>query len=185
VPPVISVREISHRYGVRPLFEGVSFTLGDGERVGLIGPNGAGKSTLLKILAGIVGADRGDVVKRSELRVAYVEQVPTLLPTTAHAAVASGLDERSRTRSDGDARVSEWLNRLELDPDVPVSTLSGGWQKRVAFGKALVSEPELLLLDEPTNHLDVESILWLERLLANSSFATLTVTHDRLFLQRV
>jgi ATP-binding cassette subfamily F protein uup len=151
----------------------------------LIGPNGAGKSTLLKILAGIVAPDRGDVVRRSELRVAYVEQVPTLAQTTAREAVASGLDDRSRAKPEGDARVSEWLNKLELDADAPVASLSGGWQKRVAFGRALVSEPELLLLDEPTNHLDVESILWLERLLANAPFATLTVTHDRLFLQRV
>jgi ATP-binding cassette subfamily F protein uup len=185
VPPVISVRDVSHRYGVRPLFEAVSFSVGDGERVGMIGPNGAGKSTLLKILAGAIAPDRGDVVKRSELRIAYVEQVPALPPATVREAVASGLDARSRNGFEADARVSEWLNKLELEADVPVATLSGGWQKRVAFGRALVAEPELLLLDEPTNHLDVESILWLERLLANASFATLTVTHDRLFLQRV
>ena len=183
MPPIISVRELTHRFGARPLFSGVSFTLGDGERVGMIGPNGAGKSTLLKILAGAVAPDAGDVVRRSGLRAAYVPQVPALAPTSVREAVAAGLGPGGGF--EGDARISEWLNKLELEPDARVNELSGGWQKRVAFGRALVSEPELLLLDEPTNHLDVESILWLERLLAGSSFATLTVTHDRLFLQRI
>jgi ABC transport system ATP-binding/permease protein len=180
---LVSVRELSHRFGARPLFEGVTFTLAEGERVGLIGPNGAGKSTLLKIVANALLPDQGEVVRRSGLRVAYVEQVPVVFGSTVREAVKAGLG--LRTGADGDARVSEWLNKLELDPDAPVDRLSGGWQKRVAFGKALVAEPELLLLDEPTNHLDVESIIWLERLLAGASFATLTVTHDRLFLQRV
>jgi ABC transport system ATP-binding/permease protein len=184
VPPVISVRELTHRFGARPLFRGVSFTLGEGERVGMIGPNGAGKSTLLKILAGTVTPDSGDVVRRSGLRAAYVPQVPALAAASVREAVAAGLAP-GRVSVEDDARVSEWLNKLELDPDARVEKLSGGWQKRVAFGRALVAEPELLLLDEPTNHLDVESILWLERLLENSPFATLTVTHDRLFLQRV
>ncbi|HEX6272536.1 MAG TPA: ATP-binding cassette domain-containing protein, partial [Polyangiaceae bacterium] len=185
MPPVLSVRELSHRFGARPLFESISFTLSEGERVGLIGPNGAGKSTLLKIVAGALAADRGNVVRRSELRVAYVEQVPALVAATAREAVAAGLTERERASAEGEARVAEWLNRLELAPETRVEKLSGGWQKRVAFGRALVGEPELLLLDEPTNHLDVEGILWLERLLANAPFATLTVTHDRAFLQRV
>jgi ATP-binding cassette subfamily F protein uup len=179
---LVSVRELSHRFGARPLFEGVTFTLAEGERVGLIGPNGAGKSTLLKIVANALSPDRGEVVRRSGLRIAYVEQVPAVLGSTVREAVTAGLGPR--TGADGDARVSEWLNKLELDPDARVDRLSGGWQKRVAFGRALVAEPELLLLDEPTNHLDVESIIWLERLLGAASFATLTVTHDRLFLQR-
>ena len=185
MPPILSVRELTHRFGARPLFEGVSFTLGEGERVGLIGPNGAGKSTLLRIVAGAITADRGEVMRRSALRMAYVEQVPAFSAATVRDAVTEGLQTRERASLEGEARVAEWLNRLELDPEARVDRLSGGWQKRVAFGKALVSEPELLLLDEPTNHLDVESILWLERLLANAAFATLTVTHDRLFLQRV
>jgi ABC transport system ATP-binding/permease protein len=185
LPPILSVRELTHRFGARPLFEGVSFTLGEGERVGLIGPNGAGKSTLLRIVAGAITADRGEVMRRSALRMAYVEQVPAFSAATVRDAVTEGLQSRDRASLEGEARVAEWLNRLELDPEARVDRLSGGWQKRVAFGKALVSEPELLLLDEPTNHLDVESILWLERLLANAAFATLTVTHDRLFLQRV
>ncbi|HEX6765481.1 MAG TPA: ABC-F family ATP-binding cassette domain-containing protein [Polyangiaceae bacterium] len=182
--PLVSVRELSHRFGARPLFSGVSFTLSEGERAGLIGPNGAGKSTLLSILAGALAPDRGEVSRKSGLRVATVEQVPTLTGATVREAVRAGLRPHPG-ETDPEARISEWLNRLELDPDAPIERLSGGWKKRVAFGKALVSEPELLLLDEPTNHLDVESILWLERLLANATFATLTVTHDRLFLQRV
>jgi len=185
VPPIISVRELSHRFGARPLFEGVSFTLSEGERAGMIGPNGAGKSTLLKILAGAVAPDRGEVIRRGGIKVAYVPQIPALSGATVRDAVLAGLGhERARSFED-DARVAEWLNRLELEPEARIDRLSGGWQKRVAFGRALVAEPELLLLDEPTNHLDVEGILWLERTLANAAFATLTVTHDRLFLQRV
>jgi ATP-binding cassette subfamily F protein uup len=181
---LFSARELSHAFGARPLFEGVSFTLSDDDRVGLIGPNGAGKSTLLKILAGSVAPDRGEIARRSGLRTAYLEQVTELPFGTVRAAVQDRLP-KSGDAGDGEARVDEWLNRLELDADAPLATLSGGWLKRVALARAFVGEPELLLLDEPTNHLDLESILWLERFLAGARCATLTVTHDRLFLQRV
>ena len=181
---LFSAQSLSHAFGARPLFEGVSFTVSDGDRIGLIGPNGAGKSTLLKIIAGSVAPDRGEVSRRSGLRTAYLEQVTDLPFPTVRVAVEDRMP-KGLGAGEGERRVDEWLNRLELDADAELGSLSGGWLKRVALARALVRDPELLLLDEPTNHLDVESILWLERFLAGARFATLTVTHDRLFLQRV
>jgi ATP-binding cassette subfamily F protein uup len=185
VPVLVSARGLTHAFGARPLFEGVTFTLSDGDRIGLIGPNGAGKSTLLAILAGHIAPDRGEVSRRGALRVAYVPQTPELEGATVRAAVAAGLSRDQRADFEHEGAVDEWISRLDLEPERPVAELSGGWKKRVALARALVADPELLLLDEPTNHLDVTSILWLERLLANARFATLTVTHDRLFLQRI
>jgi ATP-binding cassette subfamily F protein uup len=187
---LLSAQNLGHSFGARPLFEGVSFTLADGDRVRLIGPNGAGKSTLLRILAGELGPDTGAVAARGGLRVAYLPQVPAFAPDlTVREAVRAGLRPGSAHAWEDEARVDELLAKLDLGgpaagADAPVERLSGGWRKRVALARALVGEPELLLLDEPTNHLDVESILWLERFLAEARLATVTVTHDRLFLQR-
>ncbi len=183
MPVLLSARGLGHAFGARPLFEGISFTLSDGDRVGLIGPNGAGKSTLLKIIAGEIAPDSGEVARRGGLRVGYLGQAAELPFATARDAVRAGLV--SPDPDSAEPLVEKWLNRLELDPDAALEGRSGGWLKRVALARALVSDPELLLLDEPTNHLDVEGILWLERFLAAARFATLTVTHDRLFLQRV
>ena len=185
VPVLLSVRDLSHAFGARPLFEHVSFTVSDGDRIGLIGPNGAGKSTLLKILAGQLAPDRGEVARRGGIAVAYLPQVPELLAPNVRDAVREGLPRSKEPNWEDEARVDEWINKLDLDPESPLAPLSGGWKKRVALARALVTRPDLLLLDEPTNHLDVDSIVWLERLLANERFATLTITHDRLFLQRV
>jgi ATP-binding cassette subfamily F protein uup len=188
---LISAQNLGHAFGARPLFEGVSFTLSDGDRVGLIGPNGAGKSTLLRILAGELGPDTGAVAARGGLRVAHLPQVPAFGPgLSVREAVRTGLRAGSAPAWEDEARVDELVARLDLGgqaagADAPVERLSGGWRKRVALARALVGEPELLLLDEPTNHLDVESILWLEGFLADARLATVTVTHDRLFLQRV
>ena len=187
---LLSAQNLGHAFGARALFDGVSFTLSDGDRVGLIGPNGAGKSTLLRILAGELGADAGTVAARAGLRVAHLPQVPTFADSaTVREAVRAGLPSGAHGWEE-EARVDQLLAKLDLGGaaagvDAPVERLSGGWQKRVALARALVSEPELLLLDEPTNHLDVESILWLEKFLAEARLATVTVTHDRLFLQRV
>jgi ATP-binding cassette subfamily F protein uup len=189
---ILSAQNLGHAFGARPLFEGVSFTLSDGDRVGLIGPNGAGKSTLLRILASELGPDSGAVAARTGLRVAHLPQVPAFAAgVTVREAVRAGLGAGSAHHAwEDEARVDELVARLDLGGpaaggDAPVERLSGGWRKRVALARALVGEPELLLLDEPTNHLDVESILWLERFLAEARLATVTVTHDRLFLQRV
>src|SRR5688500_11979904 len=186
---LLSVRDLTHSFASRPLFTGISFTVAEGDRIGLIGPNGAGKSTLMRILAGQLTADGGEIARRggNMLRVGFLEQTPTFEPgATVREAVHSGL----RANKDHEAHVDEVLAKLNLTSDTVgadalVSKLSGGWQKRVALARELVSDPDLLLLDEPTNHLDVESILWLEKLLASAPFATLTVTHARAFLQRV
>jgi ATP-binding cassette subfamily F protein uup len=185
---LVSVQDLGHAFGARALFTGVRFTLADGDRVGLIGPNGAGKSTLLKILAGALAPDQGSLAARGGLRVGYLPQTPEFPPeATVREAVRAGLSHQD---PEHEALVDELLAKLDLSSDAagadaPVAQLSGGWRKRVALARELVKDPELLLLDEPTNHLDVESILWLERLLAGARFATVTVTHDRLFLQRV
>jgi ATP-binding cassette subfamily F protein uup len=182
-------------FGARPLFDDVSFTIGDGERIGLIGPNGAGKSTLLRILSGALSADEGQVSQRRGLRVGYLEQVPRFAPgATVEEIVHEGLGGAAGGDTDWarQADAAELMARLRLSgrdggvaPSAPVDALSGGWRKRVALARELARRPDLLLLDEPTNHLDVESIEWLERFLAGAPFATVTVTHDRLFLQRV
>jgi ATP-binding cassette subfamily F protein uup len=189
---LLTAHELGHAFGVRALFDGVSFTLSDGDRVGLIGPNGAGKSTLLQIVAGTLAPDRGSLSKRSGLRVAYLPQAPTFPDgATVREAVRAGLPARDAHADwEDDAAVDAMIARLELSgaaagADALVARLSGGWQKRVALARALIIDPDLLLLDEPTNHLDVESIVWLERFLAEARLATVTITHDRAFLQKI
>ncbi|HXU81641.1 MAG TPA: ABC-F family ATP-binding cassette domain-containing protein [Polyangia bacterium] len=185
---LLSAQALGHSFGARPLFTGVSFTLADGDRVGLIGPNGAGKSTLLRILGGELAADQGTLAPRAGLRVGHLAQTPEFpADITVREAVRAGL---LTDDPEHEALVDELLAKLDLaseaaGAETPVARLSGGWRKRVALARELVKDPELLLLDEPTNHLDVDSILWLEKLLASARFATVTVTHDRLFLQRV
>jgi ATP-binding cassette subfamily F protein uup len=187
---LISAQQISKSYGARLLFRDLSFSISEGERVGLIGPNGAGKSTLLRLFSGRSAPDVGTISCRRGLRVGFLEQVPTF---SEAATVESVVQESNRDPHDWEfeASLQEWLSKLSLDgsqgihPHTPVAELSGGWKKRVALARELAKHPDLLLLDEPTNHLDIESILWLEALLAKSSFACLCITHDRLFLQRV
>jgi ATP-binding cassette subfamily F protein uup len=191
---LLTARTLSHAFSQRPLFDAISFTVSDADRIGLIGPNGAGKSTLLRILAGQATPDHGEIVLRSGTRIGYLAQTPNFVAdASVRSAVQSGLRSTHDARPldwDEEARVDAMLSKLQLtgaevQPDARVDTLSGGWQKRVALARELVVEPDLLLLDEPTNHLDVESILWLERFILAGQFATITVTHDRMFLQRV
>ncbi len=191
---LLGVQDLSAAFGARPLFEGVSFTIEEGERIGLIGPNGAGKSTLLRILADEMGPDRGNVARRRGLRVARLEQTPRFTDgATVRETIEEGLAAGGAAHEANDEIVRRVMAQLVLDgrgdagvePEAPIASLSGGWQKRVALARALARQPDLLLLDEPTNHLDVEGIEVLESLLARAPFATLTVTHDRLFLQRV
>ncbi len=187
---LISAHELKKSFTARPLFEDLKFSISSGERIGLIGPNGAGKSTLLRILAGQTSPDEGKLSVQRGLRVGFLEQVPVFSPD---ATVYSSIMEGSKDEYDWQemARAQTVMARLSLsggsqiNDDTLISKLSGGWKKRVALGRELLKEPDLLLLDEPTNHLDVESILWLEEFVADASFATLTITHDRLFLQRI
>ena len=177
-------------YAARPLFDGICFAIESGERIGLIGPNGAGKSTLLRIMAGLDTPDDGTISRQRGLKTGMLEQVPAFAPgATVEDAITEGV-----TGAHDWAHISlvhEYMSRFCLDGrsgiggDTPVAQLSGGWRKRVALARVLVGDHDLVLLDEPTNHLDVESIMWLEDLLSNAPFAIVTVTHDRLFLQRV
>ncbi len=187
---ILSCTQLKKAYAARPLFDGISFAIEEGERIGLIGPNGAGKSTLLRIIAGLDTSDGGTISKQRGLKVGMLEQIPAFAPdATVENAIMAGV-----TGAHDWAHISivhEYMSRFCLDGrngvggDSPVAQLSGGWKKRVALARVLVGDHDLVLLDEPTNHLDVESILWLEDFLANAPFATVTVTHDRLFLQRV
>jgi ATP-binding cassette subfamily F protein uup len=187
VPPLLSCQKISKRFGAAPLFADLSLAIEEGDRIGLVGPNGSGKSTLLRVLAGIEEPDAGGVSFRRLSRLAYVPQHPefpsdeTVTAILWAAIPASDLDEAART-----ARVRVTLGRSGFsDPDVTPATLSGGWQKRLAVARALVTKPDLLLLDEPTNHLDLEGILWLEEVLGTETAAFLVVSHDRWFLEHV
>ncbi len=187
---LLSVQQISKSYGAQGLFRDLSFTISEGEKIGLIGPNGAGKSTLLSILSGQGRPDAGTLASRRGLRLGYLAQNPTF---PQGATVESALHEANPDPHDWEfqAVVEEYLSKLSLDeahgirPNSGMEQLSGGWKKRVALARELAKRPDLLLLDEPTNHLDVESILWLEKLLGGSRFAFLCITHDRLFLQRI
>ncbi len=187
-PILLSCEELSKRYGNRPLFEDLRFTLHEGDHVGLIGPNGAGKSTLLKILAGAEIADSGELRQRRHLRVGYVPQHPEFpAKLTAREAVVTALaeiDPADEVAHEQHASVA--LARVGFsDPETPVDTLSGGWRARLGLARALAIDPDILLLDEPTNHLDMESILWLESFLSNETRAFVVVSHDRYFLDRV
>lgn len=175
---LVTCQSVTKGFGARPLFEGLNFVVAEGERIGLIGPNGAGKSTLLKMLAGQILPDHGEISLKKGLRIGMLEQSPKLPSITVEEVVTGDAEH---------ALAGEVLSKLDLNSirERNVDTLSGGWKKRVALARELVKEPNLLLLDEPTNHLDIESILWLEGFLARSPFATVTITHDRLFLQRV
>jgi ABC transport system ATP-binding/permease protein len=191
---LISAHQLKKSFTSRPLFDGLTFSIESGERVGLIGPNGAGKSTLLKILAGLATPDDGKVAVQRGLRVAYLEQVPSFQEgSTVESTVLEGAHQSAATDPDIPhdwdtmAQAQKIMAELSLagKADVPVASLSGGWKKRVALARELLKSPDLFLLDEPTNHLDIDSILWLENLLARAPFATITITHDRLFLQKI
>ena len=188
-PPILlSCQSMAKSFGVRPLFQGLTFAVHEGDHIGLVGPNGAGKSTLLKILAGVDGPDAGMCTRRKNLRVGYVPQHPAFEAgmTVAEIVAASVADARGLDPHEIDHRVTLALGKVGfVDPGLAVDTLSGGWRTRLAIARALVADPELLLLDEPTNHLDLESRLWLESLLASESEAFVVVSHDRYFLQNV
>jgi len=187
LPPIVNAQEITKSFGANPLFQRVSFTISEGDRIGLIGPNGSGKSTLLRILAGQVDADSGEVSMRKRTRLAYVEQ-DSRFPTgaTVRTVIESALDRAGVTGTERGARFAETLGRAGFeDPEAQAANLSGGWQKRLAIVEALVQHPDILLLDEPTNHLDLPGIDWLEDVLATALFASVIVSHDRYFLENV
>jgi ABC transport system ATP-binding/permease protein len=187
LPPIISAQGLSKRYGSAPLFQNVSFTLSEGDRIGLIGPNGSGKSTLIEILSGRVDPDTGDVAVRKGLRLVSVAQVSEFaLGATILSVIEAALERAGVPVAEHAARTAETLGRSGFDDFyAETATLSGGWRKRLAIAEALVQEPDVLLLDEPTNHLDLAGIVWLEALLLNAPFACVVVSHDRYFLENV
>lgn len=205
---LITLLDAQLAFGHVALLDHTDFSLELGERVGIIGRNGAGKSSMLKIIAGLEKIDDGTLQLQNNLRMAYVSQEPDLdLNATIFEAVKVGIapvislmDEYMTGAGDLDTlqsqieavdgwnweqRVTETLQRLHLNGDALVGTLSGGNKKRVALAQGLVSQPDVLLLDEPTNHLDLDSIEWLEDLLIAFKGSVITITHDRSFLNRV
>jgi ATP-binding cassette subfamily F protein uup len=187
LPPILNAQSIAKSFGATPLFRDISFTVSDGDRIGLIGPNGSGKSTLLGILAGEIDPDAGEVAKRKLARVAYVAQASEFpASATPYSILCDALQTAHIGAGERDARVAEALGRAGFeDVHVPAESLSGGWKKRLALVEAFVRQPDVLLLDEPTNHLDIEGIQWLEKMLVSARFASVVVSHDRYFLENV
>lgn len=185
--PLISAQEITKGYREHPLFAKLSLAIHENERLALIGANGCGKSTLLKILAGLEEVDSGIVSVRKGLRCAYVPQADVFPSDLSIGEIIertlehSGLDHGEIAR-----RKSVYLGATGFNDDsVSVPTLSGGWKKRLSIACALALEPDCLLLDEPTNHLDIDSIIWLEEYLSTVPCATVFVSHDRYFIERL
>ena len=186
MPPIINVQSISKAFGAKPLFEDVSFTVSEADRIGLIGPNGSGKSTLLRILAGTEEPDSGNVAARKRLQLSYVEQDSRFAAGASIRTIVERAIERSLTADADRGHFAETLGRAGFeDFELEAATLSGGWQKRLAIVEALVQSPDVLLLDEPTNHLDLAGIEWLEDLLRQAKFACVVVSHDRYFLESI
>jgi ATP-binding cassette subfamily F protein uup len=185
--PIINAQGISKSFGSTVLFQDVSFTVSEGDRIGLIGPNGSGKSTLLRILAGDEHVDTGEIAVRKRVRLTCVLQDSKFAPgETVRSVVEKALDRAAVTATERGTRFAETLGRAGFDElETLASALSGGWQKRLAIVEALVQGPDILLLDEPTNHLDLTGIEWLEDLLQDAAFACVVVSHDRYFLENV
>ena len=180
--PYLDVQNLSKRFGAQILFENISFSIAEGQRVGLIAQNGTGKSTLLAMLTGREGKDGGEIVYRNGLRVGFLEQSPQFEPTE------SVLDACFNHEGNPDKilKAKQVLTQLHItNLQQPMGELSGGQQKRVALANVLITEPDLIILDEPTNHLDLDMIEWLEGYLNRGNKTLLMVTHDRFFLDRV
>ena len=180
--PYLDVQQLTKSFGSLVLFRDISFSIAEGQKVGLIAKNGTGKSTLLSILSGVEGYDSGDIIFRRDLRVGMLEQSPVIDPAE------SVLDACFNHQGDEEKvlKAKQILTQLKIrDLQQPMGQLSGGQQKRVALANVLITEPDLLILDEPTNHLDLEMIEWLEGFLSRGNKTLLMVTHDRFFLDRV
>ena len=180
--PLLDVQNISKAFGAHVLFENISFSIAEGQHVGLIAKNGTGKSTLLSLLSGEESVDSGSIIFRRDIKVGFLEQQPKFDPEE------SVLDACFNHQGDPDRilKAKQILTQLHItDLTQPMGQLSGGQQKRIALANVLITEPDLLILDEPTNHLDLEMIEWLEGYLQRGNKTLLMVTHDRYFLDRV
>lgn len=180
--PYLDIQNLTKRFGARVLFEDISFSIAEGQKVGLIAQNGTGKSTLMSILTGHEGYESGSIIWHNDLRIGFLEQSPKFDPEE------SVLDACFNHQGNEEKvlRAKQILTQLHItDLQQPMGQLSGGQQKRVALANALLNDPDFLLLDEPTNHLDLEMIVWLEGYLSRSNLTLLMVTHDRYFLDHV
>lgn len=178
--PLLQLTGISLTFGGTPVFDDLSLTVQEGDRVALVGRNGSGKSTLMKVMAGLVEPDRGEVIVPAGTRVGYMEQDPDLSGfATLGEFAAAGLGEGE------DWRVAAAAEGLGFDPARPVATASGGERRRAALARLLAEAPDLMLLDEPTNHLDIQAIGWLEQQLSETRAAFVLISHDRAFLRRL
>jgi ABC transport system ATP-binding/permease protein len=187
----INIHSVILAFGSNRLFEEITLTIEQGEKIALVGRNGAGKSTLLKLIAGIIHPDSGVVAIQKGIRSAYLDQmVPGEMPGTVMEVVTGGLDRTQDTPEikgnwSLQQQAEKIISQLGLDANRVFNTLSAGLKRQVLLAKALVGEPEILLLDEPTNHMDIDSIKRLEELLLRFNGALILVTHDRMFLQRI
>ena len=180
--PYIDVQKLSKAFGAHILFNDISFSIAEGQHVGLIAKNGTGKTTLLSILAGNESYDSGNIIYRKDLRVGFLEQAPHFDPEE------SVLDACFNHNGEPEMilKAKQILTQLKItDLEQKMGQLSGGQQKRVALANVLITEPDMLILDEPTNHLDLDMIEWLEEFLSRGNKTLLMVTHDRYFLDRV
>ena len=180
--PYLDVQHLTKSFGAHVLFEDISFSVAEGQKIGLVAQNGTGKSTLLSIITGAEGYDSGDIIFRRDQRVGYLEQTPKFNPedTVLDACFNHAGDDEKILKA------KQILTQLKLvDLGQTMGTLSGGQQRRVALANVLITEPDMLVLDEPTNHLDLEMIEWLEGFLSRGNKTLLMVTHDRFFLDRV
>lgn len=180
--PYLDVQNLTKSFGAQVLFKDISFSIAEGQHIGLVAQNGTGKSTLLSILTGKEGYDSGSIIYRNDLRVGMLEQSPHFDPEESVLDACfnhEGNPERL-------LKAKQILTMLKLyDLDQPIGQLSGGQQKRVVLANVLILEPDFLILDEPTNHLDLEMIEWLEGYLSRGNKTIFMVTHDRYFLDNV
>lgn len=183
---LLHCQKLKKSYRSRPLFENLSVTVEEGEKVGVVGPNGAGKSTLMKIISGLVVADDGKLNMKKDLRVCYLPQEDSFDESNVGDVLKSAVSMLHLEEHDADTRVDKQITQFAfVDRSQKVDSLSGGWRKRLAIARELIKDPDLLLLDEPTNHLDLDGVLWLEKLLMQARFSIMLVSHDRQFLENV
>ena len=180
--PYLDVQNLTKRFGAQVLFDNISFSIAEGQKVGLVARNGTGKSTLMSVLMDKEGHESGDIIYRRDLKVGYLEQSPKFNPEeSVLEACFNHEDDPEKV-----LKAKQILTQLHItNMDQPMGQLSGGQQKRVALANVLIDEPDFLMLDEPTNHLDLEMIEWLEGYLNRGNKTIFMVTHDRFFLDKV